>query len=239
MAGFNQNRKKNVEIDEEDYEFDDTGLDIDKGEVDDIHPPARKQLVREKDDSGKKNKIILIACISVVLTGALAVGTIMIINHRKALKYEEQRLSEEQEIARQNALANQKTDTQAGIPNLNISNETQNKSEPVKDSVITTNLQQVPIDANYKVKEYKTVTDFVNYKKYRAVTGKGVEFYWLEATYKKQPYKIQVPFQVFNNLEEEGITVVNVEVSVLEDNSEVITYMSVKKDAKTLLDNGR
>ena len=39
------------------------------------------------------------------------------------------------------------------------------------------------------IKEIKTVTDFINFEKFRAVTDSGMEFYWLETTYKDKKYK--------------------------------------------------
>lgn len=93
-----------------------------------------------------------------------------------------------------------------------------------------------PIPNNYEVKQIKTETDFVNYEKRRGITGDGIELLWLDAEYKGIPYTIQVPFKIWKELDPKGITVVSMEVLYLEDDSKVISYMSVKENYKELLE---
>lgn len=95
------------------------------------------------------------------------------------------------------------------------------------------------VATNYTVVQSETITDFITYTKHRAITGDGVEFYWLEAVYKKQPCKVQVPYSIYSKLDDEGITVVDAEVLTLDNGSQIVTYMSVRKDAKDLLDKNR
>ena len=102
--------------------------------------------------------------------------------------------------------------------------------------LIVKDLNGNPVPSDYKVVNNEEVTDFISFTKYRAPMGNGLEFYWLEATYKNQPYKVQVPYSVYSKLDKEGITVVDMEVLTLEDGSKIVTYMRVRKDAKSLLE---
>lgn len=91
------------------------------------------------------------------------------------------------------------------------------------------------INIDYEVQETNIVTDFINFTKFRSIMGQGLEFYWLEATYKGIEYKVQVPYSVYSKLEDKGITVVDMEVLTLTDGNKLITYMNVRKDAKNVL----
>lgn len=139
------------------------------------------------------------------------------------------------------AIVNQQSDdnVKAGVPSLNGTGAEQNDSIVSDPSLIVKDLNGNPVEPNYKVMNNEEVTDFISYTKYRSPMGNGVEFYWLEATYKGQPYKVQVPYSIYSKLDREGITVVDIELLTLEDNSKIVTYMKVRKDAKSLLDKNR
>lgn len=71
------------------------------------------------------------------------------------------------------------------------------------------------------------VKDFANYEAKRAILADGMEMYWLEIQYKNKPYRCQVPYYVFKDLETTGICVVEIEVLTLEGGEQVISYMQV------------
>lgn len=119
-----------------------------------------------------------------------------------------------------------------GLPNFNV-NTNMNSDSPVTDySKFTNTLDGKQVDVNFKVSRIETKQDFVNYTKYRAVTGTGLELYWLEVTYKNIPYKITVPFKIYKELDNVGIVPVTMEVLVLSDNSQIISYMEVNTEYK-------
>ena len=120
----------------------------------------------------------------------------------------------------------------AGLPNFNT-NTKMNSDSPVSDySEFVKNLEGEDVKVDYTVSRIDTKDDFVNYKKYRTVTGTGVELYWLDVVYKERSYTITVPFKVYKELDDVGIVPVTMEVLVLTDNSEIISYMEVNTDYK-------
>lgn len=255
MVGFNNSsnvksaKRPNKERDfmvDDDYDDDDAllgGIDVpdiddeDDEDVDYSNPRPKIQRPRKENEGHKKTIII---CVSVVVALVVVLGVIFgISSHKKKKAIEE---AEQQALLQQQQQQNSKTDEEnvsAGVPNLYGNRNDTNTLTPEPTDNITANLNKQPIDSNYKIVEIKTVTDFINYEKHRAITAEGLEFYWLEATYKDRPYKVQVPLAIAKELETKGITVVDVEVAVLEDKSEIVTYMSVRKDAKNLLEENR
>ena len=83
------------------------------------------------------------------------------------------------------------------------------------------------IPAVYEVANRTYVRDFVNYEAKRAIIADGMEMYWLEVVYKNKPYRCQVPFYIFKDLETTGICVVELEVLTLEGGEQIISFMQV------------
>lgn len=98
-----------------------------------------------------------------------------------------------------------------------------------------TDLNGNKIDSNYVVSSREVVTDYVNYEKKRGITSNGLELYWLDVTYKDNPYVIQVPYQTWSNLDSKGTTVVDMEVLNIDDGSQVISYMQLKGDINDII----
>lgn len=128
--------------------------------------------------------------------------------------------------------------TKPGLPNLNSDIPGKNTKKLSEYSDYVKDLQNKDVKVDFTVKRIKTVLDFVNYTKQRAVSANGLEMYWLEAIYKDRPYRVQVPFQIWKELDEKGITVVDIEVLQLASDSEIVSYMSVRPDYKKLLEKG-
>lgn len=256
MVGFNNstnvksakrpNKERDFNLDD-DYDDDDDLLsgidipDIDEDEEELEYSTPRPQIQRPRKDNDGHKKVIII-CVSIAVAVVVIIGVMFGVSaykKNKAAKEAEQQqaLLQQQQQQQQNNTDDEKIS--AGVPNLYGNKNDTNTLTPEPTDNITANLNKQPIDSNYKIVEIKTVTDFINYEKHRAITAEGLEFYWLEATYKDRPYKVQVPLSIAKELETKGITVVDVEVAVLEDKSEIVTYMSVRKDAKNLLEENR
>lgn len=172
---------------------------------------------------------------------SVLVGGFMLFSNsqnKKELLAQQEKLeyAQQQQQLQQQQLENDRNKVSTGIPSLYGTGSTENNSPITDSSEILKDLNGNPVDSNYNVVRNETVTDFINYKKYRATTGNGLEFYWLEAKYKGGDYKVQVPYSIYSKLDSEGITVVDAEVLTLDNGSEIVTYMSVRKDAKALLE---
>lgn len=124
-----------------------------------------------------------------------------------------------------------------GMTNTGEDTNMNQTSAPEKDNMVK-DLNGISLIQNYTVGKITTVVDFVNYKKHRAITADGMELLWLEVDYKGKPYKVTVPFKIYKELDPEGITVVDIEVLNLGNGNQVISYMSVRSDYKTKLENG-
>lgn len=126
----------------------------------------------------------------------------------------------------------------AGIKDISQDTVKSNTTPVVADKFVS-DLKGNSVAENYDIAGIHTVTDFISFKKKRAVTGKGVELYWLDATYKGVPAKVQVPFSIFKELDETGITVVDVEVVEIDAGDgklhEIATNFTVRRDYKELL----
>lgn len=94
-------------------------------------------------------------------------------------------------------------------------------SEFVKD------LKGEDVPVNYSVQSRHYVTAHVSYVAKRALIDEGMEMYWIDITYRKKKYRLQVPFYYFKDFEEEGICRVEIEVLDLENGSQIISYMHV------------
>lgn len=185
------------------------------------------------DKPANPNKPIIIGSIVAVSVIVCAIIIFLIISNGSK-EDELRRELEAAKAASANATQTEIRDVQAGAPNLNSNTQVINDSEISQ----ATDLNGKVVETNYKIKQINTVRDYVSFKKFRTVTGTGLEFYYLDAVYKDNPYIIQVPYAVFKELENSGITLVDVEVTILEDNSQIVTYMDVVKNAKSII-NGR
>lgn len=199
-------------------------------------PVGPKGQITKKKDTQMDKKVVY----SIIAGGAvvLAISAFMIFNSisaKKQAQAEALRLAEEQAASQQTTT----NDVTVGIPNLYGTGSAENDSAVTDSSAILKDLNGNTVATNYTVVQSETVTDFITYTKHRAITGDGIEFYWLEAIYKNQPCKVQVPYSIYSKLDDEGITVVDAEVLTLDNGSQIVTYMSVRKDAKDLLDKNR
>src|SRR5690606_6135627 len=99
------------------------------------------------------------------------------------------------------------------------------------------------VDEKFVIDQIYTTIDFVSYTKKRAVTGDGIELYWLDAEYKGKPAKIQVSFKIFKELDPVGVTVVDVEVTKAKgkDNKlhDIVTGFTVRPDYKQILEKNK
>lgn len=262
MAGFN----RNVDIELEDIETDiEDDLEIEDDYEDEVIPiksrngnsnssrsnPRRNprnaprgnsednseddNLIRKKPNTSNSmdNKTIMYVVIGVVVL-VLIVGFFFMSSSKKKKEAELAELQKQQEENIKSS--NTGSSVEPGIPNFYGVGADENDTYLYDSSLVTKDLNGSQVAANYTVLDSEEVTDYITYKKYRSAMGNGLEFYWLEAEYKGQPYKVQVPYSVYSKLDYSGITVVDMEVLHLEGGSKMITYMTVREDAKSLLE---
>lgn len=246
MSSINYEEENLDEFNVDDLDIDDS--DLNKNSKD--QPSPKKGPSGPKKTAGPKGKINKKksqepdkkTTYSILIGGFIVIAISMFlifnsISSKKQARLEAQ-LKEQQEQLEQSQNTNN-GEVSTGIPNLYGTGKTENNSPVTSSDKILKDLNGNTVAVNYNVMSSETVTDFVSYTKHRAITGDGIEFYWLEAVYKKQPCKVQVPYSIYSKLDDEGITVVDAEVLTLDNGSEIVTYMSVRKDAKDLLDKNR
>lgn len=246
MAGFKKENKENDDIDTKlDVDIDDVDLSIkstdsidyeddDDDDDDDFEEKYRRNKERESKKSGNKKAMIIgivaIACV-------VGIGSYSYVSNKKA----KEQIAQAEEQARQ-ALESNKEDVTVGVPNMyNSSNyEGTTNEEAVSSSQdFLKDLNEKPVETNYKIASIETVRDYVDYEKKRAIMDDGMEIYWLDLTYKGKKYRMQVPLSLFQSLtSEKHITLVDIELTTLDNGSQLITYMSMVKNANTLINPG-
>ena len=246
----NKNHKPSVD-DDADFDLDFEPDELDGEEDDDLgeqlKPP--KSVKKKSEGLDKKTKYIIGgACGVVVIAISIVIATT--ISSRNKQKESQQQLAElqQQQSLEQASKQQQQTTTtpsnvKAGAPNLQVDNNKVNDTPISDEGMITSDLNGNEVSANYKIKSIDTVRDFINFTKYRAQTADGMEFYWLEVTYKEKPYKVQIPYKIFKELDASGITVADIEVTKVDkgggQSGEIVTYMNIVENSKKLINKDK
>ena len=89
------------------------------------------------------------------------------------------------------------------------------------------------IPAVYTIQNITYDVAHVNYQSKRATIDDGMEFYWLEIDYNGKKYRTQCSYNMFRNLETEGICKVAVEILTLDSGQQVVSYMKVVSEEYT------
>ena len=252
MAGF----KRDVDIEIEDIETDIDDLEDFEEDDDDIintvargkgvgrsnSPRSRNQsdeddgeVIRQrKPNNGDDKKVLFIVGGVVIVVIVIAIFFFVSSSKKKEAELLALQMQQQEESSKN---SNTESTVKPGIPSFSGVGAEENDEYLYDPSLVTKDLNGNQVPTNYVVDDSETVTDYITYKKFRAPTGNGLEFYWLEAEYKGQPYKVQVPYSVYSKLDYSGITVVDMEVLELEDGSKMVNYMKVREDAKSLLED--
>lgn len=92
------------------------------------------------------------------------------------------------------------------------------------------------IPAVYTVQNVTYDVAHVNYQSKRATIDDGMEFYWVEIDYNGKRYRAQCSYNMFRQLESEGICKVALEILTLDTGQQVISYMKVVPEEYTVED---
>lgn len=113
---------------------------------------------------------------------------------------------------------------------------TKTTSEHYSSSDFLKDLNGYEIPAVYTVQNVTYDVAHVNYQAKRATIDDGMEFYWLEIDYNGKKYRAQCSYNMFRNLESEGICKVAVEILTLDSGQQVVSYMKVVSEDYTVDD---
>lgn len=221
-----------LDLNLENFLDDDTESGGDSEATEPSPKPARKR--EEVKASPVNSKTIITACVSLVIVVVAVIVGVTAKSNSDSEKIAEDKAIQ---VTAPEKVETPTEETKAGIPNLNANTEKQSGSSIVSSDSLTKDLNGKEIPATYTIKSIKTVTEIVGYSKHRTLLGKGLEFYWLDIVYKGEPYKMQVPLAIFKELvDDEGYAVVDAEVTTTQEGSDLVTYMSIRKDQKSYLD---
>lgn len=92
------------------------------------------------------------------------------------------------------------------------------------------------IPAVYTVQNVTYDVAHVNYQSKRATIDDGMEFYWVEIDYNGKRYRAQCSYNMFRQLESEGICKVALEILTLDTGQQVVSYMKVVPEEYTVED---
>lgn len=229
---------------------DDTSEDVDLSfddDDDDDSPSDNKK-------SSINSKYLVIGVIAVVVIVVIAITFIGKFRKQDTQQVPEETQMEEQpsevtDTGEDNTVTQEEppelTDEQLDNSDLNvkdISSDFDEENGETSDAPLSSvndfvkDLDGNDIPSTYHISNRSYTKDYVSYVRRRAVTDDGMELYWLDIVYKDHNYKVQVPFYVFESLEEKGICVCTMEVLTLSNGSKVISYMEVLKDAASRLE---
>lgn len=144
-------------------------------------------------------------------------------------------------VTEQKPPAEQWGDDSLGIQDFTQNTEWQSTSPLTDPNGFVEDIHGLTTRVDYNVSAIQSnVVDFVNYTKKRGTWGGGLELYWLDCTYKGNQYVVQVPFQYYKELDDEGIVAVKMEVVFVKeangDTLSIVTYMCLDEATiKTLL----
>ena len=113
---------------------------------------------------------------------------------------------------------------------------TKTTPEHYSSSDFLKDLNGYEIPAVYTVQNVTYDVAHVNYQAKRATIDDGMEFYWLEIDYNGKKYRAQCSYNMFRNLESEGICKVAVEILTLDSGQQVVSYMKVVSEDYTVDD---
>lgn len=113
---------------------------------------------------------------------------------------------------------------------------TKTTPEHYSSSDFLKDLNGYEIPAVYTVQNITYDVAHVNYQAKRATIDDGMEFYWLEINYNGKKYRSQCSYNMFRNLESEGICKVAVELLTLDSGQQVVSCMKVVSEDYTIDD---
>lgn len=196
---------------------------------------------KDKKNDTKVPKQIII-CAGVVIACVVVITGFLVVKHFKSYKQNQQTIQDEQsiEVQANGSTTEKASDYSAGAPNLNANTKKDNTSTVEDGSKLVSDLNGKQVPANFNAKAIKVVRDYVDYVKHRSVYPNGVEVYWLETSYKDATeVPTQVPYSIYKELDDKGITVCDIEVTTTADGQEIVTNMSVVKDSKSLINKNK
>lgn len=244
MAGFKKETKSDVDVDMStlDVDLEETNLENNNNKRKEIYDDdeddeyeEKYQNVQRQKQKNSNNKVIIIGLVA--LTCVVGIGSYTYFSNQQT-----KRQLLEAEEANRKLMEQQTTETMSvGVPNMyntNYSGTVNNESVSNSQDFLK-DLNEKPIDIHYKISSIETVRDYADYEKKRAIMDDGMEIYWLDLTYKGKKYRMQVPLAQFIALEsEKHIALVDIELTTLEDGNQLITYMSIVKNANYLINPG-
>lgn len=127
------------------------------------------------------------------------------------------------------------TEITVGLPEFDPKENGTTSATVYSASDYIKDLNGYDIPAVYEVSGRSYFRDFANYEAKRAILADGMEMYWLEIVYKEKPYRCQVPFYIFKDLETTGICVVEIELLTLEGGEQIISFMQVVSNYADLI----
>lgn len=131
-------------------------------------------------------------------------------------------------------LANNEDSFVQGDPDYADSKKNKTSARVFNEKDFIKDLKGADVSAVYSVKSRDYVRTHVSYVAHRAIMDDGMELYWVDVVYKKKKYRVQVPFYIFKDLEDEGVCRVEIEVLNLEGGGQIISYMQVIDEHDTV-----
>ena len=215
----------------------------DNSDTEEINVVSDLNQVSESQNVKNKNVLIIAAVVAVIVIIIIAmIKTIMkpeekidMVDDGTGTTEQLQSSITSESVSEASTEANTQDDVNVGLPEFDPKSNGQTTAIVYSAGAYIKDLNGSDIPAVYNVATRTYVRDFANYEAKRAIIADGMEMYWLEILYKDKPYRCQVPYYVFKDLDTTGICVVEIELLTLEGGEQVISFMQVVPDYNDLI----
>lgn len=215
----------------------------DNSDTEEINVVSDLNQVSESQNVKNKNVLIIAAVVAVIVIIIIAmIKTIMkpeekidMVDDGTGTTEQLQSSITSESVSEASTEANTQDDVNVGLPEFDPKSNGQTTAIVYSAGDYIKDLNGSAIPAVYNVATRTYVRDFANYEAKRAIIADGMEMYWLEILYKDKPYRCQVPYYVFKDLDTTGICVVEIELLTLEGGEQVISFMQVVPDYNDLI----
>lgn len=210
--------------------------------VSSINSKVEKIEVSEKVDKEKSSRKINDNNKNVFL--AVGIGVIVIFssiiyvvnsNSNSKLKREQIELQSEEQTTEAALSDEEKLQAELnsegyGIGSVTKDTKTSNQTIVQSDTFVK-DLDGQDIPEMFEVKAITYISDFVTYTKHRAVTGDGIELYWLDGKYKGQSCRVTMPYKYFKEIPDEGAVICKVEIIQTKEGNKIATWFQFDPDS--------
>lgn len=178
---------------------------------------------QQQDNTQQENKPQGISTMTKVVLG-IAAALVLLIGSIVAYKFvENKKLKDEMKKAALEMQQKEQEEAAKKAEEEALAN--QDKVEDFANGITEAN----PVETRKIVKD-EYVNAIATYTKHRAVPKEGYEFYWLDLSYRGIPYRVQVNYNVYSNINDTGEILIKMRTITFEDDTRIVDSIVISED---------